>query len=67
MLQKLNWIETEKRRSEHNKEERKQIDTLLNPKLDLASLLRVVEYDDALVRRLINSIKVKTDGMDYSQ
>ena len=62
ILQKLNWLETEKKRAENNKEERKQIETLLNPKLDLASLLRVEEYDDALVRRLISSIKVKTDG-----
>lgn len=62
ILQKLNWLETEKKRSENNKEERKQIETLLNPKLDLASLLRVEEYDDALVRRLISSIKVKADG-----
>ena len=62
ILQKLNWLETEKKRAENNKEERKQIETLLNPKLDLASLLRVEEYDDVLVRRLINSIKVKADG-----
>lgn len=58
----MNWLETEKKRAENNKEERKQIETLLNPKLDLASLLRVEEYDDVLVRRLINSIKVKADG-----
>ena len=58
----MNWLETEKKRSENNKEERKQIETLLNPKLDLASLLRVEEYDDALVRQLISSIKVKSDG-----
>ena len=62
MLQKLNWLEAEKKRSENNKEERKQIETLLDPTLDLASLLRVEEYNDALVRRLISSIKVKTDG-----
>lgn len=62
ILQKLNLLKEEKQGSENNKEERKQIETLLNPKLDLASLLRVEEYDDVLVRRLINSIKVKTDG-----
>ena len=62
ILQKLNLLKEEKQGSENNKEERKQIETLLNPKLDLASLLRVEEYDDALVRRLISSIKVKTDG-----
>ena len=33
----------------------------MDKKLDLASLLRVEEYDDALVRRLISSIKVNID------
>lgn len=62
ILQKLNWLEAEKKKSENNKEERKQIGSLLDPELDLASLLRVEEYDDALVRQLISSIKVKADG-----
>lgn len=58
----MNWLETEKKKSENNKEERKQIETLLGPRFDLTSLLHVEEYDDALVRWLISSIKVKTDG-----
>ena len=56
ILQKMNWLEDEKKKSGDNKEERKHIETLLNSKLDLASLLRVEEYDDALVRRLVSSI-----------
>lgn len=62
ILQKMNWLEDEKKKSGDNKEERKHIETLLNKNLGLASLLRVEEYDDALVRRLVSSIKVNIDG-----
>lgn len=34
----------------------------MDKNLDFASLLRVEEYDDALVRRLVSSIKVNIDG-----
>lgn len=62
ILQKMNWLEDEKKKSGDNKEERKHIEILLNKNLDLASLLRVEEYDDAIVRRLVSSIKVNIDG-----
>lgn len=58
----MNWLEDEKKKSEDNKEERKHKETLLDKNLDLASLLSVEEYDDALVRRLVSSIKVNIDG-----
>ena len=61
ILQKMSWLEDEKKKSENNKEERKHIETLMDKNLDLASLLRVEEYDDALVRRLVSSIKVNID------
>lgn len=61
ILQKMNWLEDEKKKSENNKEERKNMKTLMDKNLDLASLLRVEEYDDALVRRLVSSIKVNID------
>lgn len=61
ILKKMNWLEDEKKKSKDNKEERKHIETLLDKNLDLASLLRVEEYDDALIRRLISSIKVNID------
>ena len=41
ILQKLNLLKEEKQGSENNKEERKQIETLLDKKLDLVSLLRL--------------------------
>ena len=62
ILQKMNWLEDEQKKSEDDKEERKHIKTLLDKNLDLANLLRVEEYDDALVRRLVSSIKVNIDG-----
>lgn len=34
----------------------------MDKNLDLTSLLRVEEYDDALVRRLVSSVKVNIDG-----
>ena len=57
----LTFVHNEKKKSEDNKEELKHIETLLDKNLDLASLLRVEEYDDALVRRLVSTIKVNID------
>lgn len=45
-------------KSENNKKERKHIETLLDKKQDLESLMHVKEYEDNLVRRLVRSIKI---------
>lgn len=58
---KIGLVRRWEKKSKNNKKERNHIETLLDEKLDLASLLCVEEYDDVLVRHLVSSIKVKAD------